>query len=93
MDDLYIYEYLNHGNIIAMAKFRCGAPLAAVPWRGRVFYTEGISDEIPSAIALSRSTRGSATKGFDQRHATVDLDLGHCLCSALITGLHAYDIN
>jgi len=23
IDDVYIYEYLNHGNIIAMAKFRC----------------------------------------------------------------------
>jgi hypothetical protein len=27
IDDLYIYEYLNHGNIIVMAKFRCAAPL------------------------------------------------------------------
>lgn len=25
VDDVYIYEYLNHGNIIAMAKFRCAA--------------------------------------------------------------------
>lgn len=28
IDDVYIYEYLNHGNIIAMAKFRCAAPAA-----------------------------------------------------------------
>jgi hypothetical protein len=25
VDDLYIYEYLNHGNIIVMAKFRCAS--------------------------------------------------------------------
>jgi hypothetical protein len=23
IDDVYIYEFLNHGNIIALAKFRC----------------------------------------------------------------------
>lgn len=28
IDDVYIYEYLNHGNIIAMAKFRCEAARA-----------------------------------------------------------------
>jgi sortilin len=26
IDDVYIYEFLNHGNIIAMAKFRCDLP-------------------------------------------------------------------
>ena len=23
IDDVYIYEFLNHGNVIALAKFRC----------------------------------------------------------------------
>ena len=31
IDDVYIYEYLNHGNMIAMAKFRCAAPAAPAP--------------------------------------------------------------
>ena len=31
VDDLYIYEYLNHGNIIVMAKFRCAQFWPATP--------------------------------------------------------------
>eukprot|EP00892_Ulva_mutabilis_P002708 jgi/Ulvmu1/12438/UM009_0090.1 len=55
IDDVYIYEYINHGNMIAMAKFREEGPaeyLHVSLDQGQCFYSIRIQEEDAGSIEL-----------------------------------------
>jgi hypothetical protein len=55
VDDLYIYEYLDHGNIIVMAKFRCATRRNEA---AQAQHSTNEQDTKPPTAALNHLSRG-----------------------------------